>query len=128
SFQSKALEVRWCGPLTKADHFYGNNAIETLLPGPKHHSLTAPTDFLQQLIVTQLSQHRAGAHTRFRARLSFRISILDGTAVIAIGYSLVRGDTERCFQHATHAKSFRCVGKDFCAALSANSNYAGHKR
>jgi hypothetical protein len=51
SFEAEALEVRWCGPLAKANNFYGNNAIETLLSGPKYHALTAPTDFLEQLIV-----------------------------------------------------------------------------
>ena len=32
-------------------------AIETLLPGAKNHALTAATDFLQQFVIAQLSQH-----------------------------------------------------------------------
>src|SRR5262249_25369225 len=146
-FQTEALQVRVGGPLAKANNFYCNNAIEILLSGPIYHALTAPADFLQQLIVTQVPQHRGSAYSRFRARLRFHIGILDGTAVIrlrrsslrsrfgrasgyggrvAIGHRFVRGDAERCFQHATHAKSFRGVRKDFRAALSANSNYGRH--
>ena len=37
-----------------------------------------------------------------------------------------RENPERCFEHAPGAKSFRCVGKDFRAALSTNSNYSDH--
>src|SRR5581483_8412761 len=38
----------------------------------------------------------------------------------------IREEAERCFEHAAGAKSFRRIGKDFCTALSANSNYARH--
>src|SRR4029450_3690425 len=43
-------------------------------------------------------------------------------------YSLLRRCPERCFEHAARAKSFRCVGKDFGAALSADSDYCDHDR
>src|SRR6266446_10425853 len=47
---------------------------------------------------------------------------------VAPGYSCAREVAEGAFQHASAAKPFRCVGKDFCAALPANSDYPTHCR
>ena len=47
SFTSKTFHVRFARPLTKADDFQGNCAIETLLSRAKNHALTATTDFFQ---------------------------------------------------------------------------------
>src|SRR4029077_7570474 len=52
--------------------------------------------------------------------------VIRGAGVTDPGYN-VREAPERCFQYTASAKSFRCVGKDFRAALLTNSNYAGHR-
>jgi len=44
--------------------------------------------------------------------------------VIAPGYS----HPERCFQYAAGTKSFRCIRKNFRAAIAANSDYSDHCR
>src|SRR5215475_2003800 len=36
--------------------------------------------------------------------------------------------TDRCFQDAAGTKSLRCIGKDFRAAIAANSDYSNHGR
>ena len=46
---------------------------------------------------------------------------------VASGYG-IRKDPERCFQCAGCAKAFRRIGKDFRAALSADSDYRDHSR
>src|SRR5215831_4390001 len=46
-FQTKALQVRWCCPLTEADNFQCNNAIEALLPGAKNDSLSTPANLFE---------------------------------------------------------------------------------
>jgi hypothetical protein len=51
SFQSKAFEVRWCGPLPKPNDLQCNDTVETLLAGSKHDPLTAPANFLKQLVI-----------------------------------------------------------------------------
>src|SRR6266516_4312205 len=42
------------------------------------------------------------------------------------GYRCAREVAEGAFQHAPGTKRFRCVGKDFGAALPANSDYLDH--
>src|SRR5438034_10083668 len=61
SFSAEALEVGFARPLTKANDFQRNRAIETLLPGAKYHALTAATDFFQQFVIAQFSEKLGGA-------------------------------------------------------------------
>ena len=56
-FAAKTLQVRFGGPLAEANHFKRDGAIETFLPGAINHALTAATDFLQQFVIAELSQH-----------------------------------------------------------------------
>jgi hypothetical protein len=46
-FQTKALEVRSCGPLAKANDFQCNYAVETLLPSSKYDALSAAANLLE---------------------------------------------------------------------------------
>ena len=46
-FAAKAFQIRFARPMTEANDFQRDRAIETLLPGAKHHALTAATNFLQ---------------------------------------------------------------------------------
>jgi hypothetical protein len=56
-FPAKALEMCFGGPRAKADHFKRDSAIETFLMGAINHALTAPANFLQQLVVAKVSEH-----------------------------------------------------------------------
>src|SRR6478735_5666175 len=51
-FQAKALEVRFGGPLPKANDFQCDCAVKALLPRAKHDTLTAASVLLQQLVVS----------------------------------------------------------------------------
>ena len=50
-FEAKALQVRLTRPLAKANDFYSDCAIETLLARTKHDALTTATDLLQQFVI-----------------------------------------------------------------------------
>src|ERR1700758_3114405 len=54
-FQTKPLEMRFACPLAKADDFQCDCAVETFLSCPEHHALTAASNFLQQVVVAELS-------------------------------------------------------------------------
>src|SRR4029450_1938748 len=54
--------------------------------------------------------------------------LVRAAGVGAPGYRLTRGHPQRGFEHATGTKSFRRVGKDFRAAIAANSDYSNHGR
>jgi hypothetical protein len=66
-FAAKALQMRFGRPGAQADYFKRNGAIETFLMRPINYALTAPTDFLQQFVVAELSQHFDWRRTVFRA-------------------------------------------------------------
>src|ERR1044072_1886035 len=53
-FPAKAFKVRFLGPIARADHFEGDGAIETFLMCAINHTLTAPTNFLLQLVVAKV--------------------------------------------------------------------------
>ena len=46
-FTSKTLQVRFRRPMTKADHFQRDCAIETFLPRAIHHTLTTAADYVE---------------------------------------------------------------------------------
>jgi hypothetical protein len=53
---ASAKRFRYFGrPRAQADHFERDGAIETFLMCPINNTLTAPADFLQQLVVTKLA-------------------------------------------------------------------------
>src|SRR5207237_6865356 len=56
-FPAKTLQMRFARPLTKANDFQRDCAVETFLPGAKYHAPTATTDLFQQFVVAQFSQH-----------------------------------------------------------------------
>ena len=45
-FPAKTLQMRFCGPMTKADHLQRDSAVETFLPRAINHTLAATTDYL----------------------------------------------------------------------------------
>src|SRR5438552_14886350 len=66
-FPAETLQMRFARPLTKANDFERDCAVETFLPGPKYHALTATTDLFQQFVVAQFSQHFGEARcSRYR--------------------------------------------------------------
>src|SRR5206468_11404662 len=128
--QTETLEMRLRGPLAETDDFQRHCAVKTFLPRTKHHALTAATDFFQQFVIAQLSQHLGGARCFFTmgSSRSIRFNIFSGAAVTAAGYRCVREQTKRGFEKASWAASLRCVGWDFRAALWAKSEFARHCR
>ena len=73
----KALQMRFSGPRTKADHLQRNDAIETFLMGPINYALTTPPNFLQQLVIAKLTENfcppRDGLAVASRARSFFSV-------------------------------------------------------
>jgi hypothetical protein len=67
-FAAKALQMRFSGPRSQANYFERDGAIETLLVGAVNYTLTTPADFLQQFVVTKVSQHSC----RYRGFLPIR--------------------------------------------------------
>jgi hypothetical protein len=55
-FPAKAFQMGVGCPLTDANDLYRDGAVETPLPGAEYYALTAPTDFLQQFVITKLSE------------------------------------------------------------------------
>jgi hypothetical protein len=53
-FASKAFQVCFTRPLTKADDFQGDCAIETLLPGAVNYTLAATPNLFEQLVIAKL--------------------------------------------------------------------------
>jgi len=87
--QTKTLKMRFGRPLTKTDHFQRHCAVKTFLPRAKYHALSAASDFLQQFVVAQFSQHLGDTRGFFTIGSSIRIprfNIFSGAAVIASGY------------------------------------------
>ena len=61
-------------------------AIETFLPGAKHHALTAATDLFQQFVIAELSQQLSGARG-FVVRRSFSSAAEFSSAGVAVAPS-----------------------------------------
>ena len=53
-FPAEALQMRVCRPMTKADDFKRDGAIQTLLACAEHHTLTATADFLKQFVIAEI--------------------------------------------------------------------------
>src|SRR6266516_3492120 len=53
-FETETLDVRSRGPPAKPNDFQRDDPIKTLLPRPINHPLTAPTNFLHELVVAEL--------------------------------------------------------------------------
>jgi len=56
-FPTKALQMRLSGPRTQPNYFERDSAIEAFLVGAIHYALTASSDFLQQLVVTKVTEN-----------------------------------------------------------------------
>src|SRR4029077_8575506 len=53
-FATESFHVRFRGPMTQGDYLQCDDAIETFLPGTVNHPLAAPTDFFEELVITEL--------------------------------------------------------------------------
>jgi hypothetical protein len=90
--------------------------------------LTATTNLFEQFVIAQFSQQLGSTRCFFvlrRSILTVGTNISHTAGVAAPGYN-IGGDANRGFQDAAGTKSFWCVGQDFRAAISANSDYRGH--
>jgi hypothetical protein len=93
-FPAKALQMRFGSPRAQADHFERDGAIETFLVSAIHYALTAPADFLQQLVVTKVCQHSCW----LRGFLSMRrLPDFAATRISDRGYRVIREQAEAGF-------------------------------
>ena len=56
-FAPEAFQVRLGRPMAEANDLQRDCAVQTFLPRAIDHALTAATDFLEQFVITKLSQH-----------------------------------------------------------------------
>ena len=54
----KTFQMRLSRPMAEGDHLQGDDPVQALLAGAIDDALTATTDFLQQLVIAELSQGR----------------------------------------------------------------------
>ena len=128
-FEAKALQVGFARPLTKANDFYSDCAIETLLPRTEHHALTAASDFFQQFVIAKVRQPLRRMWTLSRLGRSIGVTpfnIFNGAAALASGYRRAREQTKAGLEETARAASLRSVRWDLGSALWANSEYASH--
>src|SRR6266581_5621474 len=55
-FATEPFYVRFRGPMTQGDYLQCHDAVKTFLPDTVNHALAAPTDFFQQLVITELDR------------------------------------------------------------------------
>ena len=128
-FEAKALQVGFARPLTKANDFYSDCAIETLLPRTKHDALTAASNFFQQFVIAKVRQRPRRMWTLSSMGRSIgvtRFNIFNGTAALASDNRRACEQTKAALEETAWASSFRSVGWDLGPALWANSEYASH--
>src|SRR3982751_5009835 len=92
--------MRRAGPSAETDHFQRDGTIQAFLPGAINDALSAATDFLEQVVIAKL-------HV-YSTRLTLAVVIL-----------LER--SQPGFEQTHAAKSAWRIGKNCCAALSANA-------
>src|SRR5215510_14306975 len=109
--------MRSACPLTKADDFQGHCAIETLLARQINYPLTAARNFLQQLVIAEISRQLCNALTPC-GMLAFRYS----ACVLVLPRKCAKSSSKK----ATWAAAFRRVGRDFRAALLSESGDIDH--
>src|SRR5205823_6767972 len=50
-FATESLQMRFSGPMAKADHFQRDREVQTFLPGAINYALSTATDPLDQFVV-----------------------------------------------------------------------------
>src|SRR5215831_10182181 len=108
--------MRSACPLTRADDFQSDRAIETLVSREVNYPLTAAPNFLKQFVITELSRQLCNA-LALRATLAFRYN---GGVLV---FNRKRAKTS--LKKATWAGSFAedVWGRDVRPTLPANSRH-----
>jgi hypothetical protein len=94
--------VRFGGPLTQSDDFERDDAIETLLAGPKYYALSTVSNLLEQFVIAEVHQHRNRT-----------------AGVIDPGNNFVRAETR--LQQTRAAGLLRGIGWNSCSAFATKS-------
>jgi hypothetical protein len=131
---TKTLQMRFGGPRARGDHFERNSTVQGFLMGAINYTLTAPPNFLQQLVVPKVSKHLCWSDG-FLSICCSRTIIAAGVIRLRRGYggqadpgySFIREQTETGLEQASRAGSLPCVSRNFCPALSANARHELHK-
>jgi hypothetical protein len=113
-FAVKTLQMHSACPLTRADDFQSNCAIETLLSRQINYALTAAPNFLQQFVVAEISGQLCNTLVP-RGMLAFRYN----ERLLILN----RKHAEAGLKKASRAASFGRVGGNFLPALWTNSKY-----
>src|SRR5206468_7390143 len=56
-FATETLQMCFCSPVAQADHLQCHCAVKAFLARAVNYALSAPTDFLQQLVIAKVTQH-----------------------------------------------------------------------
>src|SRR6266516_3692982 len=72
-FAAESLKMCFRGPVTEANYFDRDCAVETFLSRAINYALTAAANFLQQLVVAKVRQHPRRACSYATARRRCRI-------------------------------------------------------
>ena len=56
-FETKALHVCFCRPVSETNHFERHNPVQTFLPRPINHALATASDFFKQFVIAEIFQH-----------------------------------------------------------------------
>src|SRR5438094_6826553 len=85
-FATETLEMCFCSPVAQADHLQGHCAVKAFLARAVNYTLTAPTDFLQQLVIAKVGEHLCAIRflSYLRKWLAWRAGVIDP------GYRIVR--------------------------------------
>src|SRR5215467_10593830 len=115
--------MRFGGPVAQANNFKRNGAIQAFLAGPIYHSLPTASDFLQQFVIAKIGERLCPIRFLFNTGQwpgSIRARSIES------GYRIMSQQIKSGLKQTSCTKAFRCVGKNFRAALSTNPGCAAH--
>src|SRR5438034_5275644 len=122
-FATETLQMRFCSPVAQADHLQCHCAVKAFLPGAVNYALTAPTDFLQQLVIAKVTQHSWWTHSLLSIQCWQAIIV---AGVIAPGYRFTAEQTEAGLKQTSSANAPPRGGGNFRAALCTEFGASRH--
>src|SRR5205085_6386926 len=120
------LQMRFSGPMAKADHFQRDRAVQTFLPGAINYALSTATDLLEQFVVPKVGKGLCSIRFLLITR-QWHAFTRAGVIPLLRDYRFAREEIEAGLEEASGAKSLRCVGENLRSALSTKSKYAAHR-
>src|SRR5262249_14927263 len=122
-FTTETFHMRFGGPISQADHFQCYRAVETFLPGSVNHTLTAASDFLQQLIIAKIAEPACGSCRFLCIR---RLWAITNAGVTDPGYRFFGEQTKPGLEQTCGAKFLRPFSENLRATFCASSGDSRH--